>query len=157
MGPRFARSPYAFLSDPQSFRIYHVVCGRLCRCQWAGGKCQRLSSFAGCPATLVVNVNPATATPVTGQTNTPLVTAPYFPVMGRSVLLVLSGSWTGSVTVLRSTDQGSTKLPITIGGTPSAVFSSNCCEPIWDESEAAAQLYLNIALTSGTVNYRIAQ
>ena len=127
------------------------------------GEAAHVSAAAPLPVSLPssqvlsVNINTATATPLDGQAVMPAVAGPYTPVLGRSVVLVLSGDWTGAVSVLRSTDQGLTKLPITIGGTPSAVFSTNCCEPIWDESEAGANLYLNISLTSGTVNYRIAQ
>lgn len=59
--------------------------------------------------------------------------------------------------VLRSTDGGTTKLPLTIGGSAWGQFTGNCCEAIWEESEAAARLYRDIALTSGTVNYRLGQ
>jgi hypothetical protein len=61
------------------------------------------------------------------------------------------------VRLLRSTDGGATKLPVTVAGDTWAQFTANCCEPVWDESEASARLYLDIALTSGTITYRIAQ
>lgn len=102
------------------------------------------------------NVAPVT-TPLSGSASASAVVGPFSPVVGRSVLLALSGNWTGVVTVMRSTDGGATKLPLTIGGAPWAVFSVNCCEAVWDESEAGARLYLNLAITSGTLNYRIAQ
>jgi len=100
---------------------------------------------------------PMATTPLSGSTTASGVVGPFSPVIGRPVLLALSGNWTGIVTVMRSTDGGGSKLPLTLGGAPWAVFSVNCCEAVWDESEAAAQLYLNIVLTSGTLTYRIAQ
>jgi len=58
---------------------------------------------------------------------------------------------------MRSTDNGVTVVPVTLGGAPWAIYTTNCCEPVWDESEAAALLYLQITLSSGSVNYRLAQ
>ena len=48
-------------------------------------------------------------------------------------------------------------LPVTIGGSPWARFSGNCCEPVWEESETVAKLYLDIQLASGSLTYRLAQ
>lgn len=97
------------------------------------------------------------ASPLTGTTTTSGQTALYQPVVGRSVILMLSGSWSGTVTVVRTVDGGATCVPLTSGGAPSAIFTTNCCEAVWDESEAAAQLALVITLAAGTVTYRIAQ
>ena len=63
----------------------------------------------------------------------------------------------GTVKVVRSTDGGATKLALAIGGSLWAQFTGNCCEAVWDESDAAARLYLDIALMSGSVSYRLAQ
>ena len=72
-------------------------------------------------------------------------------------MLALTGTWAGTVQVLRSTNGGASSQALTMGGTAWGNFTGNCCEPVWDESEAAAQLYLQITLTSGSVTYRIAQ
>src|SRR4051794_26965052 len=42
---------------------------------------------------------------------------PFQPVLGRPVMLALSGTWSGTVKVTRSTDGGATKLPLTVVGT----------------------------------------
>jgi hypothetical protein len=72
-------------------------------------------------------------------------------------MLQLSGTWTGTVKLLRSSDGGTTKLPLTLAGAAWGQFTANCCEPVWEESETAATLWLDVALTSGTLAYRLAQ
>lgn len=88
---------------------------------------------------------------ISGQVG-PLALLPRQPVM-----LTLSGAWTGTVTMLRSTDGGTTRLALTALGQPYGQFTSNTCEPVWEEAEDAAALYLDIALTSGAITYRLAQ
>ena len=96
-------------------------------------------------------------TPLTGTTTTTGTIGPFNPVVGRSVILALSGDWSGTAQLVRSTDGGATMLPLTIGGGVWAYFSTNCCESVWDESEAGVSLYLKVVLTSGTLTYRVAQ
>ncbi len=85
------------------------------------------------------------------------VVGPFTPNSNKPVVLALSGSWSGVVKVLRSTDGGTTKLPITAAGLVWGQFSANCCEPVWEESVSGAALYLDIALSSGSLTYRMAQ
>ena len=99
---------------------------------------------------------PVTAA-VVGTTTITKVAGPYIPVQGRSVMMTLSGTWSGSVQIMRSTDGGATLVPLTMGGGSWGVYSGNCCEPVWDESEAAASLWLQITVTAGSLTYRIAQ
>lgn len=107
---------------------------------------------------LPVSVGAATAAaPLAGSTTASGVLGPFQPVVGRAVILALSGTWAGTVTVTRSTDGGITKLSLTAAGGNWAQFTANVCEPVWEESEAAAALYLDVALTSGTLTYRLAQ
>jgi hypothetical protein len=105
-----------------------------------------------------VSVGPAAAAPpLAGSTATSGVFGPMLPGASRPVVLALSGTWSGTVTVKRSTDGGVTKLPLTVGGTSWGQFTANVCEPVWEENEAGAALYLDVALTSGTLTYRLAQ
>lgn len=85
------------------------------------------------------------------------VVGPFVPVMDRAIYLTLSGSWTGEVQVMRSADGGSTLHPLTAAGQSWCRFTANACEPVWAEQESAATLYLSIAVTSGTLGYRMAQ
>jgi hypothetical protein len=125
------------------------------------GSAALVNTSAPLPVTLATSSTVAIQLPTTkalsGTTSTSTTLGPFTPVVGRSVLLMLSGNWSGSVQLMRSTDNGLTRLPLTVGGSPWAVFTANCCEAVWDESEAVASLYLQITLTAGTLTYRIAQ
>ena len=102
-------------------------------------------------------VSGSTPTPVAGTTTTTGVLGPFQPALGRPVILVLSGTWVGTVKVVRSTDGGTTRLPLTVSGSSWAQFTGNCCEAVWEESDSNARLYLEVTLTSGTLTYRMAQ
>ena len=106
---------------------------------------------------LPVTTSPAAATALTGSTAATAVLGPFQPAAGRAIMLSLSGTWAGTIKLVRSTDGGTTKLPLTINGSPWAQFTTNCCEAVWDESDSIARFYLDITLTSGTVAYRLAQ
>jgi hypothetical protein len=99
----------------------------------------------------------AAAAPLAGSASVTGIVGPYLPAPGRPMVLALAGTWSGTVTVKRSTDGGTTKLPLTVGGAPWGQFSANACEPIWEENEAGAGFYLDVALSSGTLIYRLAQ
>lgn len=102
-------------------------------------------------------VSGSSPTPVAGTVATSTVLGPFQPALGRAVILVLSGAWTGTVKVVRSTDGGATKLPLTVAGSGWAQFTGNCCEAVWEESDSNARLYIDAALASGTLTYRMAQ
>lgn len=99
----------------------------------------------------------SSAAPLTGSQSQNGLVGPFAAQTGREIWLTLSGGWTGSVQVLRSTDQGATKLPLTVGGQAWATFYANCNEQIVTETCAGTLYYLNLALTSGSVTYRLAQ
>ena len=82
--------------------------------------------------------------------------APFAPQLGREIWLTLSGTWSGSVALMRSVDGGATLLPATLGGA-ALTWTGNVNEIVWIETEAAATLYLSITLASGAVTYRVAQ
>ena len=116
-------------------------------------------------ADLVSSANPlpvafapaATDAALTGTAATSAIVGPFHPQPGRAVMLALSGSWTGTVRLQRSTDGGATRLGLTAMGATYGEFTSNACEPVWEEGETAALLYLNITVTSGAVTYRMGQ
>lgn len=98
----------------------------------------------------------AEVTPLTGTTSASETVGPFHPELSRPVILTLSGTWTGTVTLTRSVDGGATTATATLAVEPLA-YSSNLQEPVWIETEAAASLWLDIALTDGTLAYRISQ
>lgn len=105
-----------------------------------------------------VSIGPAAAaTPLAGNTAASGVLGPFLPAAGRPVVLALSGTWSGTVAVKRSTDGGASKLALTIAGSAWGQFAANACEPVWEESEAGASLYLDVTLASGTLGYRLSQ
>jgi hypothetical protein len=97
----------------------------------------------------------ATPNPLTGTVSTNGTYAGFAPARGVAVVLVLAGTWQGSVRVVRSTDGGVTFNQLTAGGTPWAQFTGNVCEPVWEENDPAARLYLIVTLSSGTLAYRL--
>jgi hypothetical protein len=115
------------------------------------------AQIASAAAPLPVTFGAPSATALAGTSAASALLGPFQPVLGRAVILALAGTWAGTIKVLRSTDGGTTKLPLTVASAPWGQFTSNCCEPVWEESEAAATLWLDAALTSGTLNYRLAQ
>lgn len=127
------------------------------------GTAQLVSTTAPLPVNvsntgpLLVSVSPPTTTALSASATTTGVVGPFQPVLGRAVVLTLAGTWTGTVKVVRSTDGGATRQPLTAAGATWAQFTGNCCEPVWEESDATAWLYLDITVASGTVNYRLSQ
>lgn len=115
---------------------------------WSG------STWTPCP-----NLGAATPTPLAGVDTTAGAQdfGPFTPQLGRAIWLTLSGTWSGTTQVLRSTDGGTTRLPLTIAGGAWGSFTANCNEPVTEESDAAATYYLRITLTSGSATYRMAQ
>lgn len=118
-----------------------------------GGSAQLVGHASPLPVSAVA----PTTTPLTGQAEATGTFGPYYPISGRSVILSLWGNWSGTVQVMRSTDGGATLLPLTVGGSTWALFTANCCESVWDESEPGATLFIKAMLTSGALNYRLAQ
>ncbi len=95
--------------------------------------------------------------PLQGTTTVALTAGPFGPVPGRAVYVELRGEWTGEVRLLRSTDGGATRSPITLAGAPWGLYTGNVCEPAWEESEVSAALFLELAPASGTIAYRVSQ
>ncbi|MEE4452042.1 hypothetical protein [Novosphingobium resinovorum] len=106
------------------------------------------------PVTTLSGVVPE---PLVGTTAASIAAGPFVPAAGRPVFVTLAGTWQGSVTVLRSIDGGTTRLPLTLGGDTWGVFTQNACEPVWEEFETGATLHLAITLASGALTYRLAQ
>ena len=109
------------------------------------------------PTTIAPSQDPANSTPLTGASSQTAILGPFIPQLGRPINLSLSGDWGGTVQLLRSTNDGVNKLPLTVGGMPWGLFYGNANEPVWQETEAGSSFYLSFTRTSGTLNYRIAQ
>jgi len=114
-------------------------------------------TIVGEGARLPVSVAAPAPAPVAGQSSVPELVGPFNATAGRVVSVTLGGAWEGTVRLLRSTDGGTTKVPLRVGGIDWGEYTSPGCEQAWVESEDGASFYLDIALVSGSVAYRVSQ
>jgi hypothetical protein len=111
----------------------------------------------------------ATSTPLSGSITdaTAHNLGPFAPQLARQIWLTLVGAGAvGQAQILRSTDGGTTQIPITknsavIGpwsfGSDTPVTGVVINEPVMVETDAAATIYLSITLSAGALTYRLAQ
>jgi len=112
---------------------------------------------SGAPLPVVSSPPPSGSlpAPLAGSTSANFFGGPFVPVRGLPITVVLNGVWQGLVRVMRSTDGGNSSFPLTVGGIAWAQFNSNACEAVWEENDPAATFYLEMAISSGTLNYRL--
>ncbi|MFZ2994708.1 hypothetical protein [Sphingobium sp.] len=119
-------------------------------------------------ATLVTQTSPlpiavaalasAQSTPLSGSSATSSSFGPFTPQLGRAIWLTLSGVWAGTVQLLRSTNGGVTRLPLTFAdGSVKAIATTNINAPVAEETVQGATYYLSATLSSGTLAYRVEQ
>lgn len=113
-----------------------------------------VAEAAPLPTTMI---RPATPAPIAGITSQSLAAGPYAPLPDAPMHLELTGTWSGTVELQRSVDGGATRTGLTVGGLAWARFETSVNEPVWQESERGATFYLDIALASGTLAYRLSQ
>ncbi|MEO6041363.1 MAG: hypothetical protein ABIP41_05645 [Croceibacterium sp.] len=123
----------------------------------SAGNARQVSATAPLPVTLAAATGSAPPPVLTGTASAAAVVGPLQPVAGKPLVLVLTGTWTGRVRLLRSIDGGTNKLPVTLAGAPWAVFTGNVCEPAWDESDTLATFYLDLVPATGAISYRLGQ
>lgn len=116
----------------------------------------RLALVSGA-APLPVSTAAVAPDPLVGAISASAVVGPFYAVAGRIVSVALDGDWQGTVTLLRSTDGGATKLPLRVAGEPWATFNSSGLEQAWQEAEDGASFFLDVSLQSGTLAYRVSQ
>ena len=122
----------------------------------ATGSAKTVSESSPLPVTMAT-ATAAAPGPLAGVTAASATYGPYVPAAGKPLILTLSGTWTGTVKLLRSVDGGATRLPLSLAGAAWGSYVGNVCEPVWDETESAATFYLQLAPTSGSIAYRLAQ
>lgn len=137
------------ISAPAGFVPLHAV-------GWSGsaGECHAVAADSPLPVS-IARSGPAAV--LAGTAPSSRTVGPFAAATGRVAYLTLSGTWTGSVRVLRSVDGGASKHPLTLGGQEWGRFTGNVCEAIWEESEAGASLWLECQLSGGVLAYRVAQ
>ena len=95
--------------------------------------------------------------PLEGEATGDLIAGPFAPTSHGAIYCTLAGDWQGSVRIRRSTDDGATLHDLSLAGGPWGIFNGNACEPVWEEGEAGATLWLDCTIASGTLSYRLAQ
>lgn len=119
-----------------------------------GGDATLVSTATPLPVTLPI---PAAGAVLSGSSAAPIVAGPFVPQGDRPIWLTLSGSWTGTAQLLRSTDGGATMLPMTLGGETAYRYTAPVNEPIAVETVAGASWHLQLTPGSGTIAYRVQQ
>ena len=99
----------------------------------------------------------ATSTPLSGTSSAAQVVGPFVPQLGRTITVALSAAtWPGGTAqLLRSTDSGATKLPLTPAGALLGTYTQQGVDQPWIETEAGATFYLS--LPASGIGYRVAQ
>lgn len=139
------------IASPAGFVTPHVL-------ELANG--DGTASAVGVANPIPVAQSPAAARSamLAGTASGSAVAGPFAPDLARSIWVTLSGSWSGTVSLLRSVDGGATRLPLTyIDGTARAVWTAPVNAAVAEESQAGATYYVSVALSSGTVAYRVTQ
>ena len=100
---------------------------------------------------------PTVPDPLEGLAFADVLVGPFEPTALAPVYCTLEGDWQGSVQLKRSVDGGATLSPLTLAGSPWAHFTGNINEPLWQESQAGATLWLDCRISSGSLSYRLSQ
>ncbi|MDR6144949.1 hypothetical protein QE363_000742 [Sphingomonas sp. SORGH_AS870] len=108
-------------------------------------------------ATTAAPLKPAASAPIAGVSAGVEVAGPFIPDLGRPITVALSAAkWPGgNAQILRSTDGGVTRLPLTPGGVPIGNYATPGVDQPWVETEAGATFYLT--LPGAGITYRVAQ
>lgn len=99
----------------------------------------------------------AAGTPIAGSASVSGRYGPFAPANANPVIVTLGGTWTGTVRLVRSVDDGATVAGLMVAGSEWGAFTANGVEQAWVETESGATFYLMIELAAGTVDYRVAQ
>lgn len=99
---------------------------------------------------------PAPTAAIEGTITSSARSAAFTGRPGLPIWITLSGGWSGSVQVLRSTDGGATKLPLTVAGQRWAQFTGPANEIVAEDAVPGASSALDADVT-GTLQYWIGQ
>lgn len=99
----------------------------------------------------------ATSTAIAGTSSAAQVVGPFVPQLGRAITVALSAAaWPGGTAqLLRSTDGGTTRLPLTPAGVVLGTYTRQGVDQPWLETEAGATFYLS--LPNAGIGYRVSQ
>jgi hypothetical protein len=142
--------PTAEIRNPAPFVTQQVV-----SFQNGAGHAQAVAAEAPLPVEIraAAPPDPVTAVLATGSH----VVGPFVAVPGPAIWVALTGSFAATVRVARSTDSGATRLSLTMGGQPWAMFTAPCNEPVAEETTGGVQYFLECTVTAGTLTCEVRQ
>lgn len=94
---------------------------------------------------------------LSGETSTSTLAGPFSATADRVVTVALGGEWQGTVRLLRSIDGGVSLSSLRVAGATWGEYTTSGCEQAWSETEEGVTFFLDIALTSGSLSYRVSQ
>jgi hypothetical protein len=154
-----------YTSAPASPPRFDIYAGTTVSVAIAGGTPTGTTTLSGGPANGISSplgtyqtyqATGPTAVTTTVSTTTQTDSAAFAPQLGRPINLLLTGTWAGTVQLLRSIDGGATRLPVTyIDGSTKGSFTVDAQTLVATESEGAATYYLRFTLTSGSATGRL--
>ena len=100
---------------------------------------------------------PSGVAPVTGAFAATGQSSPFKPIYGRSFNISVWGTFSGTVQLERTFDNGTNWLPVTAGGVGAYVWTAPASESTVEDEVGVAYRFNCTAYTSGTVNYRMSQ
>lgn len=107
---------------------------------------------------IIIYTPPSGGTAVEGTASFTAVSSPLIAINGYKLYLTLTGTWSGWVLLERSRDNGVTWRSVTThGGNSVGALSQNCDESLLLVDNPDYRFRLQFQLTSGSVNYRLAQ
>lgn len=81
----------------------------------------------------------------------------FAPLSGRGFNVSIWGTFTGTVQLVRSFDNGVTLLPVTANGTQLMKFTAPCSEQWGDDGDGVKYALQCTSLASGSAAYQISQ
>lgn len=155
----------SYTATPATPPRFDLYAGTTVTAAVTGGTPTGNTTLSGGPTNGAAGIQPTyqtysatSPTPVSTTVSTTTVTdsAAFTPQLGRPINLLLTGTWAGTVQLLRSLDGGTTKIALTyVDGSAKGSYTGNAQTPIANESEAGATYYLRFTLTSGSATGRL--
>lgn len=105
----------------------------------------------------IKTVEASTIAPVASTASANGFSTVFSATPGYKLYLTLTGTWTGSVSLLRSTDGGFNWNQVTHQDGVPVTITQNCDESLTMVTQADVKYRLEFAVASGTIIYRLAQ
>lgn len=82
---------------------------------------------------------------------------PFAAVPGLPIVVALGGEWQGTIRLLRSSDGGASKMPLSASGIALGYFSQPGVEQVWEETQEDITFFLQADLSAGEAIFEVSQ